>query len=158
MCDMTHSHRFVRPARTPREITDDPGDEPVVGDPFGGDPAEDQLHDRPVFLDRSGHRRRVIAVAGGAAAVVLVIALVLFAAGLSGVSPLRVPGFPDPARQGSQPTVAPSAPAPENGGQARPAVATVTPDPTTSGNGQPRTSSPRHIPTQTPSHSPKPTK
>jgi hypothetical protein len=50
---------------------------------------------QPIFVDRSGRRRRMVAVLGTAIAVVIVVALVAVAAGLSGVSPLRVPGFPD---------------------------------------------------------------
>jgi hypothetical protein len=108
---------------------------------------------KPVFVDRTGRRRRVVIVTGAAVGILIVVALVMLITGLTGSSPLHVPGFPD--RPGEVPVAAP----------------TTTPEPSASETPQPdlapnagsvsatptRTSN-RHVPTQTPSRdkSPKP--
>jgi hypothetical protein len=104
----------------------------------------------PVFLDRSGRRRRWLTLFGVSMAVVLSGVLALLVLGFTGTSTLRVPGFPDlnaPATGAAHPPSA--SPAVEPAGSAVPAPPeTATPDRT----------SPRHIPTQTPSRDPKPTR
>src|SRR5262245_48244156 len=51
------------------------------------EPAEGET-DGPVFVDHSGRRRKVTVLVGASVAVVIVVALVMLAAGLSGVAPL----------------------------------------------------------------------
>jgi hypothetical protein len=100
-----------------------------------------------------------VIVSGSAAAVLILLALITLVAGFSGTAPLRVPGFPDfvkpPNNAGAQtpnpgePTGAAGGAVPSAGGTQNPtAGSTASVDPT----------SRRHIPTQTPSHPPKPTK
>lgn len=114
---------------------------------------------RPVFVDHSGRRRRLIVATGAGLATAIVVALIMLIAGLSGASPLHVPGFPDlgkpaeaPAAAGSQtPGLRDStagAGASGTASSASPVAGTIaSPSPT----------SPRRVPTQTPSHA-KPTK
>jgi hypothetical protein len=51
----------------------------------------------PVFVDRSGRRRRLVAVAGSAGALVLVLAVVALLAGVTGTGPAALPGWADTA-------------------------------------------------------------
>jgi hypothetical protein len=60
---------------------------------------------RPVFLDRSGTRRRVLTVVAAALGVGLCGALTLLVLAFAGASPVSIPGFP----QGHAVTGAPSA-------------------------------------------------
>jgi hypothetical protein len=113
----------------------------------------------PVFLDRSGRRRRLVLVAGAFFGVLLMASAGMLVAGMSGASPTGVPGFPDAVRQVDEATPGPDAPPP-----------TTTPDPGTSGQVPPSTlptpgaSAPtdsianRRVPSHTPAHPPKPTK
>ena len=114
------------------------------------EPAEDEPGG-PVFVDRSGRRRRMAVLIGSSVAVVIVVALVMLVAGLSGVAPLSVPGFPDLAKPAPPPTVVttdnPVEPAPGAPGQAGTA-ANGTSDPPASVD---RTTQ-RRVPTQTPPH------
>jgi hypothetical protein len=112
---------------------------------------------RPVFVDRTGRRRRIVLLAGVSLATILVSGLVVLAIGISGGAGWHVPGFPvgedvvNGADVGSTPTptLAPESESPEPNSSAVGAVAPgATPDPT----------SPRRFPTQTPPHPPKPTK
>jgi hypothetical protein len=114
------------------------------------EPAEGET-DGPVFVDHSGRRRRMAVLIGSSVAVVIVVALVMLVAGLSGVAPLGVPGFPDLAKPA--PPAGGSTPAPDgqlsrgagpNGSSDSPVVSA---DPSSSV----RTSQ-RRIPTQTPTH------
>jgi hypothetical protein len=113
---------------------------------------------RPVFVDRSGRRRRLVAVVGSTLAVVLVAGLGLLLAGLVGGTPLNVPGFPDAVRP------VPDATEPPTGGEPAPPRPSAVEPETTSASSKPGSSagpdptSPRHIPTQTPTHQAKPTK
>jgi hypothetical protein len=50
---------------------------------------------RPVFVDRSGRRRRLVKLVGTCLGVVLATSLALLAAAVSGAAPMHVPGFPD---------------------------------------------------------------
>ena len=50
---------------------------------------------RPVFVDRTGRRRRIVLLTGVGLATVLASGLVVLAIGLSGGSGWHVPGFPD---------------------------------------------------------------
>jgi hypothetical protein len=113
---------------------------------------------RPVFLDRTGRRRRIVLLTGVGLATMLASGLVVLVIGLSGGSGWHVPGFPDANNAvtgvdvGSNPTPA-TAPQPSSGSESTsPAVETVAPGST------PEPSLTRRVPTQTPSHPPKPTK
>jgi hypothetical protein len=48
----------------------------------------------PVFLDRTGRRRRIVAAASAAATVLLTLILLALLAGLTGVGPGAMPGWP----------------------------------------------------------------
>lgn len=48
----------------------------------------------PVFVDRSGRRRRLILIAGTAGTLVLLAAIVALLAGFTGAGPAVVPGWP----------------------------------------------------------------
>jgi hypothetical protein len=54
-----------------------------------------QASGKPIFVDRSGRRRRLVRLAGAVLGSLLVAALGLLGAAVSGASPLRIPGFPD---------------------------------------------------------------
>jgi hypothetical protein len=51
----------------------------------------------PVFVDRTGRRRRLIALAGSAGGLMLTLILLALVAGFTGVGPASVPGWPDAA-------------------------------------------------------------
>jgi flagellar basal body-associated protein FliL len=113
------------------------------------EPTEDG---RPVFVDRSGRRRRVAIVVGSSLAVVIVVAIVMLVAGLSGVAPLGVPGFPDLAKQTKAPATE-TTPGPADPRSAvLPVTGPSTPTTTETASPSPSRSSPRHDPTQTPPH------
>src|SRR6185369_7694434 len=62
---------------------------------------------KPVFVDRSGRRHRIVVASGAAAGVLVVLALGMLVAGLFGASPLPLPGLPDlvgPAPSQPQPS------------------------------------------------------
>jgi hypothetical protein len=100
----------------------------------------------PVFLDRSGRRRRVLVAVGGAAVVAITGAVVALALALGGGAGQAPPGLPDARvpHGGSQPAISHATPATVSS-TAVPA-ARASPSPTRPGNGH------RHTPTQTPSH------
>ena len=68
---------------------------------------------RPVFLDRSGRRRRLALLVGTSLAIALLTTLGLLIAGLSAASPVTVPGFPEVGGRvgggGAAPTTSPTA-------------------------------------------------
>ena len=105
---------------------------------------------RPVFVDRTGRRRRIVLICGVGLATLLVSGLVVLFVGLSAGSGWHVPGFPDANNA-------------VNGGDAgltplpTPFDATSEPSPTVSDGAvdpfaTPDPTSPRRVPTQTPSH------
>ena len=106
---------------------------------------------RPVFLDRSGRRRRLVVVTGVGLAVLLTGGLGVLLLGITGTTALHVPGFPDQAAPSAnvQPSMTPD-----------PVQTRTEAGPSAAGGSSPTAdrSSPRRIPTQTPSHDPKPTK
>jgi len=71
-----------------------------------------QRGDDPVFVDRTGRRRRLIAIAGSTGGLVLTLMLLALVAGFTGVGPASVPGWPDAAAavDGSQPKPSRTAP------------------------------------------------
>lgn len=122
---------------------------------------------KPVFVDRSGRRRRLVRVAGAAAGLALTLASALLVAGFTGAGPGHLPLLPDPA--GGRVGAATKSPRPE----VAPAPATptrLTPRP--EGGTAPRTTSPgaaattaravptpsrsshRRVPTHTPGNKP----
>jgi hypothetical protein len=117
---------------------------------------------RPIFLDRSGRRRKLVLMAGAFVGVVLVASLGLLAAGLTGASPTHVPGFPDAVRQVEEASPAPSDSSSLSSSSPSPAS---TPDPSQQAPGtlptpgaSPVATSHGHDPTHTPSHAAKPTR
>ena len=78
----------------------------------------------PVFVDRSGRRRRLFTVIGAAAGVLLVLALSLLIAGILGASPVPLPGLPANGQLGPQVGRGQGSPTPDRTG------ATRTPAPT----------------------------
>lgn len=63
---------------------------------------------RHVFVDRSGRRRRWAVAVGAGFAAILLLSLTLLVAGLSGASPVHLPGFPEAGRHAISPTPAPT--------------------------------------------------
>jgi hypothetical protein len=51
----------------------------------------------PVFVDRTGRRRRVIAFAGSIGGLLVTVAVLALVAGFTGVGPASVPGWPESA-------------------------------------------------------------
>jgi hypothetical protein len=111
------------------------------------------MRGRPsVFVDQSGRRRRLMVVVGTAVGSLLLATLGLLIAGLSGASPVRVPGFPDSGRAVVDQQAPAAVPPPETVEPGATAVAPPGAVPTSVENPN------RRVPTQTPSHRPKPTK
>jgi hypothetical protein len=119
-----------------------------------------KIYSQPVFVDRSGRRRRMFTALATAGGVVLTVAIVIVTAGFFGVGPGPLPGLPElgkapqqgPVSPGVRPTGAPSwpaarttAPAPARSGTVAPPT-TAPPTPTAS------TTSRGNRPTQTPAH------
>lgn len=66
----------------------------------------------PVFLDRSGRRRRLVGIVGAVLGVLLAASVVVLLAGFVGGAPVAVPGLP-PAGHAGQPGGPTTAPAPK---------------------------------------------
>lgn len=114
---------------------------------------------RPVFVDRTGRRRRIMLISGVGLATLLASGLVVLIVGLSGGSGWHVPGFPEanPAVNGPDAEATPAAtsrvgPTADQTGAVSPS------DAVTNASASAEPSTPRRVPTQTPSHPPKPTK
>src|SRR4029450_3136331 len=73
---------------------------------------------RPVFVDRSGRRRRLVVLSGVGLAAVLVAGLVVLFAGLTSGSAWHVPGSPDANRVADLPPSVTPTPAPGTGASA----------------------------------------
>jgi len=115
---------------------------------------------QPVFLDRSGRRRRLVLLVGGCVGTVLIASIALLGVGLSGASPVHIPGFPDAGRHAGGSSPEPIGAAPSTG-SAEPGTGSAPLPVVTPGSGataSPETTNPRRIPTHTPSHPPKPSK
>lgn len=137
-------------------------------------------HD-PVFVDRTGRRRRLFAIAGSAGGVVLVFVVLALLAGFTGAGTAAIPGWPAARAERTRPaptavpqpmpTAAASDPDgllasgnparsgtdPAAAGAAAPSPGTVTTTarPALSSSPTPSTSAPRHkTPTQTPTAHP----
>jgi hypothetical protein len=63
---------------------------------------------KPIFVDRSGRRRRLLKLTGAILGGFLIIALGLLGAAVSGASPLRMPGFPDAGTNAEGATTTPA--------------------------------------------------
>ena len=124
----------------------------------------------PVFVDRTGRRRRILVTAGIGGTVALGTAAAGLVLALTGATGQALPGLPAPAAHAHTPAApraasstttrgaaAPTSPAKHTGTTA--SVPSPTPQPTTAANSTPTPSpsgtSHRHVPTQTPSHSKK---
>src|SRR5215469_7457130 len=77
--------------RVPGSKVPDPGE--VVGMAFGGRLRRSHAAD-PVFVDRTGRRRRIAAVAGGVAGIVLILTTLTMLVGFTGVGGGHLPGLP----------------------------------------------------------------
>jgi hypothetical protein len=130
----------------------------------------------PVFLDRTGRRRRLFTLAGTAGGLLLAVAVLALLAGFTGVEPAALPGWgdatpaPGPSRgaaatttttatQASRSTTAPPAPRPVTRVPSSPsASADPAPAPTTSPAPTPtatrKAKGRGHVPTHTPSARP----
>ena len=114
---------------------------------------------RPVFVDRTGRRRRIVLLAGVGLATVLASGLVVLAIGLSGGSAWHVPGFPDANNAVNGADVGPTpTPTACRATSSRPRSPTSSAGGSVEPGSTPEPSSPRRVPTHTPSHPPKPTK
>lgn len=82
----------------------------------------------PVFVDRTGRRRRLFAVAGATGGLVLVLAAAALLAGFTGDGPATVPGWPTGGRPARSTTARPAAPGPDTT-QARPSAEPTLPVP-----------------------------
>jgi len=126
---------------------------------------------KPVFVDRTGRRRRLFAFAGAAGGLLLALAAMMLVAGFTGVGPGNLPALPAPAvskvpravsTAGPSATIRPPRPPrapattspvdPGTTGSAAPASTTppvgVTPGPTHPNNGRAPTHPPKHKPTK----------
>ncbi|BCB76853.1 hypothetical protein GCM10022251_48890 [Phytohabitans flavus] len=123
---------------------------------------------KPIFVDRSGHRRRLVRVAGAAAALALTLASALLVAGFTGAGAGRLPLLPEPAggRAGDatkspRPEVAPAPTTPRPSPRpddrttpgTPPTTSSVAPI-TTTAVAKPGRSSHRRVPTHTPGNKP----
>jgi hypothetical protein len=145
------SHRKPRSSRQPRSAREQ------QAQPHGAYHGVDaQPGPRPVFLDRSGRRRRLVVLVGVGLAVLLIAGLGVLLIGLTGPAGLHVPGFPDQAAPGANAT--PSQTPGPGEAETRTEAGPVVPAGGTSASPTDDRSSPRRIPTQTPSHDPKPSK
>jgi hypothetical protein len=119
----------------------------------------------PVFVDRTGRRRRLFAVAGGVGAILLALASLVLVAGFTGAGAGYLPTLPEPAgtkARGAVSTAKPSAttrpagPAHATAGAADPRTTASVPSatPTPPAGVTPSRTNNRKVPTQTPSHKP----
>lgn len=90
---------------------------------------------KPVFVDRTGQRRRLVRVAGAAAGLALALASLLLVAGFTGAGPGHLPLLPQPAGGAPAEPRSPAAPRPGGAVPSQPATA---PAPT----GRPATTAP----------------
>jgi hypothetical protein len=114
-----------------------------------------------VFVDRTGRRRRLIALAGSAGGLMLTLILLALVAGFTGVGPASVPGWPDAAAgaPGARAKPSPSRTAPSARPRpltAEPPIAEQTPAGDSSGSAAPDVT-PTSSATVTPSGSVTPT-
>ena len=87
-----------------------------------------QREDDPVFVDRTGRRRRLTAIAGSTGGLLLTLVLLALVAGFTGAGPVPVPGWPQAAAdgvRGTRPKPLPSRASPAVG--TPPATARSTP-------------------------------
>ncbi|GAA4460412.1 hypothetical protein [Phytohabitans houttuyneae] len=119
---------------------------------------------KPVFVDRSGRRRRLVRAAGTAAGLALALASALLVAGFTGAGPDHLPLLPDPAggRIGNVPASArpsvtpapapPSRSAPPSGQPTSRAPSSAVP--ATTAAPTPSRTNHRRVPTHTPGNKP----
>jgi hypothetical protein len=119
---------------------------------------------RPVFLDRSGRRRRIAVFLGAGLATALTAGLGLLVVALSGASSVDLPGFPDAGQHevAPEPVITRTPPVTTTPPDRRQANPTGTTDGATTAAPTPTTTTPDHPgngrnPTRTPPR-PRPTK
>jgi len=107
----------------------------------------------PVFVDRTGRRRRVAATVATVAGLVLVLVALAMFVGFTGVGAGRLPGLPGAVEPAATQAPAPDRAAPPGatGHTTRPSVTRDAASPTDSAASPTRTSN-GHRPSQTPSH------
>jgi hypothetical protein len=119
----------------------------------------------PVFLDRTGQRRRLFKVAIAGAAVLLATATLVLVAGFTGTGPGHLPTLPQPAGgevrgagSSAKPTVTGAAPAPRPTAPGPVVRSTTSPAPRATSSPTatptPSRSSHRRVPTHTPGNKP----
>ena len=125
----------------------------------------------PIFVDRTGRRRRVVALAGSAGALVLLVAVLTLLAGFTGTGPATPPGWTDAGAdrvREAKPVASRTTPAPAPRTPTRTAAAPVATSDTTpsvapsagttsaspSADPTPTARSQRRVPTHTPSARP----
>jgi len=118
-----------------------------------------QDRERPVFLDRSGRRRRLAVLLGVGLAAGLLASLGLLVAGLWGASPVSGPGFPEVEQPAGPAEARPSATTrpPVRPGDAVSTTPAATPAATPTATTAADRPGNRHTPSRRPSH-PRPTK
>lgn len=118
-----------------------------------------KIYSQPVFVDRSGRRRRMFTALATAGGVVLTVAIVIVTAGFFGMGSGHLPGLPELGKAPKQGPVSPGVG--PTGAPSSSAVRTTTPSPVRSGTIAPPTASPPpaatttprgNRPTQTPAH------
>jgi hypothetical protein len=125
---------------------------------FGGRLRRSHAAD-PVFVDRTGRRRRIAAVAGGVAGIVLILTTLTMLVGFTGVGGGHLPGLPGIGGVATGAAQVPGqSPAARAGARPSPSAGHGVPGASTTPIGFPTTtpspsvSSHRKDPTQTPSH------
>jgi hypothetical protein len=125
-------------------------------------------HDRdPVFVDRTGRRRRLFALGGTAGGLLLAVVLLALLAGFTGAGPAVLPDWADAGAGAATPRRTPSRPAPDPAGDPQsartpdgtpPADEALTPPPpataTPTAEASPTRRGNRRTPTHTPSAKP----
>jgi hypothetical protein len=117
---------------------------------------------KPVFVDRTGQRRRLVKVAGVAAGLALAAVSLLLLAGFTGTGPGHLPLLPEPVggapgapRPSAETRPVPPSPAPVRTSASQPVTAAPT---AASATPTPSRSSHRRVPTHTPGNGNKPSK
>jgi hypothetical protein len=110
----------------------------------------------PIFVDRSGRRRRLLTIVGCASGGLLTVTTVALLSGFTGVSPASLPGLPPFGNPGAAVQPAPSVAGRTPGASPRNLPAASSAAPSGAGSASPTVNPRRNVPTHTPSHHGKP--